>query len=351
MGIISIQWVAKLEDNMRFLAQEAAEDVLDEMWWQDFARVIPSTSEVENFSWFVHSAVIEDLGLGGQVNFRDMVMKQASFTNRYAGTGLSIPRSKFLDLDGHGIEAAAEWSTEMGIESQYWPQKAIATAVKAGASSLGYDDQNFFSTLHPINPGWAALGTFANHFTSSSSGAYPGACPIDTSVSAETALGNMAKVWTYIAGIKSSNGTSPRNLRPWKMLIPPSLVSRAAQLTEAKFLAQVAEAGKSAGTGDVTALIQRLGFGTPVMATELGAAFGGSDTTWYVLVKQAQRSRLGALTYIEREPFATRYFTGDGGGDYSDAQLDRMEEYEWHVKGRNVAGYGHPYLLFRVDAA
>jgi hypothetical protein len=98
-------------------------------------------------------------------------------------------------------------------------------------------------------------------------------------------------------------------------------------------------------------MIQMLGMGQPVMCPELGLAMGGSDTTYYVAAKQAETSLLGALTYIEREPFAVRYYTGDGGGTGVDADLDRRQEYEWHCQGRNVSGVGHPYLLFRVLAA
>jgi hypothetical protein len=29
--------------------------------------------------------------------------------------------------------------------------------------------------------------------------------------------------------------------------------------------------------------------------------------------------------------------------------LDRARELEWHNQGRNAVGYGHPYVIFKVN--
>lgn len=360
MGAITVEWVMHLEDRMRFLAEKAAAGLLDEMWWQQVARVVPSGSAKENMAWFIDTAVIEDEGLGGNVTFRDMVMQTQQYENLYAGTGLKVRRSQFLDLDGNGVQMAAHWATEVGGESQYWPQASIAKIILAGSASTygtAYDGVAYFARSHYLNPANTGMGTYSTDLTGSAASengialAYPGACPIDESVSVEVALTNLTKVYKYMAGIKSSNGVRPRNLRPGKLLVPPALMPRATQLTNAKFIAQIAESATSAGSGDVEALIASLGMGQPIMVPEIGLAMGGSDTTYYVAAKQAETSLLGALTYIEREPFTVRYYTGDGGGTGVDADLDRRQEYEWHCQGRNVAGYGHPYLMFKVRAA
>jgi len=59
----------------------------------------------------------------------------------------------------------------------------------------------------------------------------------------------------------------------------------------------------------------------------------------------------GAFVYVDREAFRITYYTGQGGGNGVDAILDRADELEWHCKGRNVAGYGHPYTFFKIKAA
>jgi hypothetical protein len=303
--------------------------------------------------WFIDTALIEDAGLGGNVTFRDMVMQTTQAENRVSNAGLKIRRSQFLDLDGNGVQMAAHWASEIGAESQYWPQASITSLLLAGGATTAYDGSYYFARGHKVNPGNAAYGTYSNDLTGSAATengvalAYPGACPIDESVSPEVALQNLTKVYKYMASIKSSNGKRPRNLRPGRLMVPPALMPRATQLCNAKFIAQTA--GSGAGSGDVEAVVQMLGMGQPVSCPELGLALGGSDTTYYVAAKQAETSMLGALTYVEREPFAVRYYTGDGGGNGVDADLDRRDEYEWHVQGRNVATPGHPYLLFRCQ--
>ena len=60
--------------------------------------------------------------------------------------------------------------------------------------------------------------------------------------------------------------------------------------------------------------------------------------------------QLGGLVYVEREPFHVTYYTGEGGGTGVSVDLDRTDTLEWHIKGRNVADYGHPYLIFKCTA-
>src|SRR5690606_29195271 len=114
---------------------------------------------------------------------------------------------------------------------------------------------------HQVNPYRPTVGLFHNILTSTASGAYPGACPIDTSVSLDVAMANLAKIVGYIATVKMPNGEDPRFLRPKAILCGPRLFPRAVQLTNAKFLA-----GASGGTSDVEALIKALGYATPTQA-------------------------------------------------------------------------------------
>ena len=92
-------------------------------------------------------------------------------------------------------------------------------------------------------------------------------------------------------------------------------------------------------------MIRSLALGEPVECPELGANFGGSDTTYYLACEEIGRSQLGAFLYVEREPFNIQ--THDG---MSDAELARKREFQWTLEGRNVVAPGHPYLLFRCDA-
>jgi hypothetical protein len=75
------------------------------------------------------------------------------------------------------------------------------------------------------------------------------------------------------------------------------------------------------------------------------------DTSYYVIAEQLGKSQLGGLVYVDREPFSIRYYTGRGGGNGVDAILDRSDMLEWHTSGCNIAGYGHPFLIFKVKRA
>lgn len=173
----------------------------------------------------------------------------------------------------------------------------------------------------------------------------------------DVALTNLNKAIGYIRSLKMPNGITPRFLKPAWIAGAPNLFPRIVQLTNARILAQAAAGG--AGSGDVEAVITNMGLGTPQMIAEFsanttyqldkqdgGGSVSGSDTTYYIAVEEIGSTELGALTYIEREPFGIQYYTGDSGAN---ADLSRINAVEYHCKGRNVTGYGHPYLLFRCQ--
>jgi phage major head subunit gpT-like protein len=225
--------------------------------------------------------------------------------------------------------------------------------IKNGATSgyNSYDNVTFFNNAHPVNPYDASAGTYANVFTGAAASTpstdpndanYPGACPIDSSVTTDVALVNLAKVITYIKGLKMPNGTTPRFLNPTKIIAGPKLQQRAVQLTSASTIAQAAASG--GGGADVAAVIASYGWQKPEIADELSGF--ESDTTYFIACEELAASELGALVYVEREPFAINYYTTQ-----QEVDLSRKNELEWHCLGRNVAGYGHPYLLFKVKAS
>src|SRR5690606_32940653 len=112
---------------------------------------------------------------------------------------------------------------------------------------------------------------------------------------------------------------------------------------DAKIVAQ-ASSGSGGGSANVEAVIRRMGFGEPIEAPELASAFGGSDTTFYLLAENITSSEYGAVAYVDREPFTVNYH-----GPMTDNELARVREFEWHVEGRNVAAPGHPFLIFRCE--
>jgi hypothetical protein len=59
-----------------------------------------------------------------------------------------------------------------------------------------------------------------------------------------------------------------------------------------------------------------------------------------------QSTQLGGLLYILRKNFKINYYTGE-----TQAELDRRNQFEYHVQGRMSAQYGHPFTVFRFDAS
>lgn len=346
MPLLTPTFLFDFESNMQAITENEYARMSANLWWSKFMKTRPSGSRKELIAWLLTTAKIEDLEkFGGKVPFEDLVATYTEYESKYAGAGLKLRRAQIEDLDGNGLEAGGKWSGDIGAYMGYWPQKSLIYLVKNGHSSgfNSYDGVPFFSASHPINPFNTSYGTFSNIFTGAASGSYPGACSIDDSVSLDVALVNLAKIVAYIRSIKMPNGEDPRFLRPVSLVVPPRMQVRAVQLTNAKFIAQAASGG--AGSADIEAVIASLGFLQPIVADEL-AGFE-SDTTFFIGCEEVNSTQLGAFVYVDREPFKITYYTGAGGGTGVDAILDRADELEWHCKGRNVAGYGHPYAFFK----
>jgi hypothetical protein len=382
MPDITPSFVMQYERRMRAITETeyvrrlAAKNI----WWNKVARVTDIEGKTERMTWFLDTAMIEPVGPTGTgaLAFENMVTQTAEYPTFRHGKGIIIQRDQFEDLDGTGLNQVAKWSENIGNESAYYPQRLFAQLLLNGANTDGsanaYDGVPFFADNttnsgigHPVNPYRLQLGGYANWLHGSSSGSYPGALDISDAVTVDVALQNLGKAIAYIANFKMPNGVDPRFLTPAFVIVPPRMAPRIRELTDAKFLAQAATGG--AGTGDVQALIEGWGLGTPVIANELAAAFSytanvpfvvassgnvsfkpetvtGSDTTYYIVCQEMQTTQLGGLLYVLRKPFKVNYFSGD-----TQAQLDRMNEFEYHVQGRMSSQYGHPYTILRVDAS
>jgi len=351
MGAVVPSFVFDFESGMQVITETefARFNASDNRWWDKVAKVRTTGKKQEIIAWLLSTAQIRSQGLGGNMHFADMSAIDTTYVVGNAGEGLELTRDQMEDNDGNGFDFAAEWSATMGAYMAYWPQKQTASLIINGttASSLAYDAIPYFSPIgspHPVNPLKTSVGSFANQFTGAASGTYPGALPIDESVTIDVALKNLQLAVAYIGSIKMPNGVDPRFLKPRRMLVAPRLVSRAQILVNAKVLPLPATGG--AGAADVESVMRNWGFLEPLEVQEFGGISTAQDTTWYLACEQLTSTQLGGLVYVDREPFKITYYTGQGGGTGMDAILDRARTLEWHCQGRNVGGYGHPYALF-----
>jgi hypothetical protein len=336
MPALTPSFLMDLESRMSIITEREYDRLNNNLWWKSVARLRPATGRREVVTWLLSTAQIHDQGEGGNISFSDLVSQTTEIVNRHAGEGLKLTRAQLEDIDGGGMDLAAQWSADIGAYMSYWPQKLVTHVMKFGTDAAQYNSYTtkpFFAIDHPLNPFKVAAGVYFNLHTGAN------AAPIDDSVTPDVALASMTKVFANICAIKMPNGVDPRMLRPMQIFCSPRLFPRAVQLTSAKFLAQVATGGVA--TGDVEALIKALGFATPVQVDEL-AGFE-NDKTWFVGVDTLATSQLGAIVYSEREPFRINYY-----GTVDQVQLGRSQELEWHCHGRNVARPGHPFLLHKV---
>lgn len=353
MGALTASFLFRAENNWRNIQENEYARLSQNLYWRMLAKEIPSQSSKEIILWILSTMQIEDVGVqGGNIPFDDLAQVLTTFENRTRAAGLKLHRNQFEDADGNGVALGAKWASDSGAYSAYWPQKMVIQAlVDRGEDTNfpGFDKKPLFATDHPYNPFRTELGTYSNLFAGAN------AFPIDSSVTVDVAFDNLAAlIGTKIRALKMPNGVDPRFLGPtgFRLVVPPALAPRAAVLTSAKFIAQAAATG--GGSTDVEKLVSSYGWKEPIVADELAPLPTDDSTTitkknqtYYVAVEQMESSQLGALVYVNREPFKVTYFTGQGGGTGVDAVLDRARELEWHVQGRNVCGPGFPYLIFK----
>lgn len=355
MGALTKSFLVDFETNLRSIVESSYSAFSSNLFWDRLMLSRPTNRRQEIYAWLLSTAQIRSINkFGGEMQFEDVIQTSASFEVGAAVAGLKLRRFQLEDLDGGGVDIAAKWAQDIGQYMAYWPQKQLVSLISAGESGTTYDGLSFFNNAHLCDPtSKNNSATFANLFTSTAAStpltdpndaAYPGACPIDSSVSLDTALANLGKVVAYIKSIKMPNGVDPRFLQPTTLVVPPQLQIRAQQLTNARFIAQAASSG--GGSGDITGVMSNLGVSDFIVAPELAA----DGTSWYLASKEQTGTQIGAFLYLDREPFKITYYTGQGGGTGVDAVLDRADELEWHCKGRNVAAYGHPFLFHKIKA-
>jgi phage major head subunit gpT-like protein len=349
MFIATPSFTHELESNMQTLVENSYNSLLDSLWWQRVAARKSAVSKKEIFIWLISTAVIKNME-SGQADFEDMLSQYTEIENDFASVGLTLKKDQLEDVyngtpGGEGLAFAARWAKDVGTQAAYWPQKKIAEAILAGAAatSLTYDGLPFFDTDHYVNGKTSDDGTFSNILNPTTVGH---ATRIDAAVTIDAAIENLAAIRAYIATIPSSNGVDPRNLRMKAILHPPALRSRVMQLTNASIVAQDA-AGGGAGGAEVSSVVKDWMLEQPLEAPELAAAYGGTDTTYYIIANDSPgEGELGALVYQDREPFNVTYHGPDAAPD-----LARKRELQYLMQGRNAVGYGHPYQLFVVNVS
>jgi phage major head subunit gpT-like protein len=326
--IFSPQIVRKIEDNMRYILVSTWERRQKNLWWRRLMKVRPSSTKRELLQWMLETAKIRNLGNGGRIGFDDLMEISHEIENEDVGEGLRLTVNGIEDalnspaVQGNVLDRAATWARHMGNWGSYWPQDQGAYLLKNGKTLLCYDGLPFFSATHLINPYGAAVA--ANQYKNLHT-----AKPFNTT--------NLAAIVAYIRGIKAPDG-SPRHLEPKIVLAGVDLQY---SVTQALGADVYADPNNSQGAPASNIVKTSYGFEPPIIAPELDEA-----GVWYLACELVEDDELSGLIFQERKPFGMNSYS-----PLADAQLGQMDEFEWHFKGRNVAAYGHPFLLHRVEPA
>lgn len=318
MADITPKFIYDFESNLTAKYSNAWSRVLKNLWWDRLAVRQESSSRVELYEWMLETAQIRPTGSKGtELDFEDLASVPHQIENESFGTALRLHREAIED---NRYAKAPQWAAQVGGATAYHPQRLVTDLILSGKTKLGYDGKPFFSTQHPVNPFDDAKGTYSNLFTGK---------PLTAA--------NVAAVVAEIAKVRQPSG-DPRYLRPSILVVDPSNQLVANTITGAEIITD--PTNSSGGAPATNVIKQSYGFAQPIVADELVVDPG----VWYVGVEADEDAFQGAFVYQERKPFELTSYTG-----MSEAELDRINEFEWHVRGRNVGAYGHPYLFFRVE--
>lgn len=372
-GAFTSDFLFSIEKRMRNLNERNYMKLIaaGNLWYPKVMRELPLEGKSERITWLLDTASIEQLTPndggenGGSINFDELATITTEYFPAYHARGFRIGKMRWLNFLQSGIDPVSRWAGAIGTYGAYYPQRLSAILILNGANITGYDGVPFWSTAHPNHPLIPALGTYANVFTGAASGVYPGACPIDDSVTLDVAMTNLSKILSYIeGGILQPNGAGdPRLLVARYLLHPKRMTTRVNELLDAATLPFPSTGG--AGAADVRPFFKRFRTIEPLEAKELGAAASytipgplgtpvtvtGSDNTFYIVCEEASDTELGSLLLNMRMPFSLHTYTGDSGGGGIDAFLGRAQKAEYHYDGWIGANVGHPYGIFQCKAS
>lgn len=213
------------------------------------------------------------------------------------------------DIEDDNIGVYNMTVDEMGQQARLWPDDLVFAAVLAGGTDVAYDGTAFFSNSHAL-----------------------GSSTIDNLIGS-TALtpDNFAAVRAAMMEYAGEDGESLR-VNPNVLLVPPALEYKARKIVVASTVLETSAAVDN---------VQR-GLAEVVVAPQLAASAGGSDTTWYMLdcsrpikpfiFQQRQAPELVSLT------------------SPTDEYVMLRNKFLYGVKARGAAGYGPFWLAAKCTA-
>ncbi len=321
---VTPEFIVTFETALNAVKERTWDRVTDGLIWDKVMKVRPSSTKKEILTWLLPTARIYLEGNGGNTRFDDIAGTTFSYENDNAGAGLKLTKNEIEDNqmarapNGAAIDYAMTWASDAAMAAAYYPQQSLFNLIANGTTSIGYDGVSFFNAAHPVNPNGGG-GTYSNIIT--------GADIRNVTNTTDGLVAAQSRFATALAGVRAQrflNGI-PRYLKPTVLLVPTALQYQAQQLVGA------------ANLGITSNIFTNLG-----LQVIVDPMLDAEPTVYYLGVEDMVSDALGAFIWSEREPFTLRSYSL-----LDDAALNRRDEFEWTLKGRNTAVYGHPYLMYR----
>jgi len=323
--LLNPSFMADFTTNLQVVSDRSYQNRSKNMWWDKVATKRRSSNKREILGWLLNQWKLHQEATDGNVEFEDAIQRVIAYEHKFDKEGLELFKSDFEDMDGNGVNIATDFVAKMGAEFAYDPQRRLAKLMISNPNA--YDGLSFFNAAHPVSgkAGDTSMGTYSNVIS---------AKPIDTSVTVDVARMNLGSAVFQATAIKAPDG-SPRGMQPVGLLVPGALATRASDLLGAKFIG-------GSGSTDNQPVLTAWNLGMPLVSNELGAAYGGSDVNYYLILTDTNVNEIGAFIWSVREDYSIKYPT------LQDALYQEANKLRWVAGGRTQLVPGHPFALVKV---
>lgn len=309
--------VMAFEDRVEKRISNAYQLALQNAWYDRVMSDRVGKGRKDHFEWLLTTAQIYELAKG-EMRYDDLITQAHYVEHKRFGVGLRIDREQWEDDE---VGFASDWMDQAGAAMAMEPQYQAISLLTGGESNLGYDGVAFFHASHPVHPGDSTKGTYRNLFTTDGQLLGTGAtnAPALSTTLFPLAVAKMKQ-------FKMPNGKN-RNLKPDLLIVGPTLEKTARE---------VLFAGYINATDNILKDYQ----------IDLLVINEITDNSWYLQASNGETPGLLPFVRSIRREFQMTSYDG-----LTQAELNRMDELEWLIKGRYAYTYGHPYQMIKVKVS
>lgn len=289
----------------------APTDFLDKL-----ATTVPSGTGREIYPWVAEIPQLREWVGDRQAN--SIATYDYTLENKDFELTLKLGRNKILD-DSYGV-----WLQTIvpmvARQAKRKPALLVRDALQAGASTLCYDNQNFFDASHPVSkfPGGGFTGQTQRNYWSSGK-----ALTFD----------NYRDVRAAMRSYRGESGET-LGVEPDLLVVPPQLEADARLILNADMIATPAIGAQTGQVGGYTNPLK--GSAELLVINELRS----EPTAWYLLDTSKP---IKPLIYQKRQdPVLVTQFNPNDPSVYG------RKEFEWGIDMRGAAGYALWFLAAKA---